>query len=147
MSKLVCAAVSLVLAIATWPSASAASEEPASPSRAAQAKTDPTMAELSKLVGGAWVNDDAKFVIENRYEPAFGGTAIRGRGVVGKGSPYESQNEAIMGWDPVGKSVFYVDCHGGNTVYKGTARKEGGDLIFEFATMVGQPSKWREVAK
>jgi len=105
------------------------------------------MAELSRLVRGAWVNHDPKFVVENRYEPAFGGTAIRGRGVVGKGSPYESQNEAFMGWDPVGKSVFYVDCHGGNTVYKGTARKEGDDLIFEFATAVGQPSKWREVAR
>jgi uncharacterized protein YndB with AHSA1/START domain len=67
--------------------------------------------------------------------------------VVGKGSPHESQNESILGWDPVGKSVFYVDCHGGNTVYKGTVKKEGDDVIFEFATAVGRPSKWREVAR
>jgi uncharacterized protein YndB with AHSA1/START domain len=147
MSKLVHATVPVVLGIATWLSPSLVGEEPASSTRPANSKTDPAMSELSRLVGGAWVNDDPKFVIENRYEPAFGGTAIRGMGVVGKGSPYESQNEAILGWDTVGKSVFYVDCHGGNTVYKGTARKEGDELIFEFATAVGKPSKWREVAR
>ena len=105
------------------------------------------MAELSRLVGGAWVNDDPKFVIENRYEPAFGGAAIRGRGVVGKGSPSNPRTRRSWAGIPVGKSVFYVDCHGGNTVYRGTARKEGDDLIFEFATEVGKPSKWREVAR
>jgi uncharacterized protein YndB with AHSA1/START domain len=67
--------------------------------------------------------------------------------LIGKGSPRESQIESILGWDPVGKSVFYVDCHAGNTVYKGTVKKEGDDLVFEFATAVGKPSKWREVAR
>ena len=105
------------------------------------------MTELSRLVGGTWVNSNPKFVVENRYEWAFGGTAIRGNGVVGKGSPHESQIESILGWDPVGKSVFYVDCHGGNTVYKGTVKKEDNGLLFEFATAVGPPSKWREIAR
>ena len=105
------------------------------------------MAELSRLVGSTWSNNDPKFLIENRYEWAFGGTAIRGLGIVGKGNPHESRNEAILGWDPVGKTAFYIDCHGGKAVYQGTVRKQDEKLIFEFATTVGRPSKWREEAK
>lgn len=144
MSKFPRATMLLFLA-AAWPSLAA--DEPASAGRSADARTDPTMAELSKLVGGAWVNDNPQFKVENRYEWAFGGTAIRGMGVIGKGSAHEAQIESILGWDPVVKSVFYVDCHGGNTVYKGTVKKEGDEVIFEFATAVGKPSKWREVAR
>ena len=47
--------------------------------------TDKTMAKLSQLVGGTWVNTDPKFVVELRYEWAFGKKAIRGLGVTGKG--------------------------------------------------------------
>jgi uncharacterized protein YndB with AHSA1/START domain len=120
---------------------------PAPSSTVKKTERDPAMAELSRLVGGIWVNDNPKFVIENRYEWGFGGTAIRGIGIVGKGSPHESQNESILGWDPVGKSVFYLDCHGGNTVYNGTVSKGESGLVFEFATVVGPPSKWREEAR
>ncbi len=122
-------------------------EEPASKSRAGDAMADPTMAELSRLVGGSWSNDDPKFTIENRYEWAFGNAAIRGLGIIGKGSPGESQGEAILGWDPVGKSVFYFDCHGGKSIFQGTVKKQGDELIFEFATLVGKPGKWREAAR
>jgi uncharacterized protein YndB with AHSA1/START domain len=122
-------------------------EEPASRPRAGDVAADPTMAELSRLVGGSWSNDDPKFTIENRYEWAFDHAAIRGLGVIGKGSPGESQGEAIMGWDPVGKSVFYVDCHGGKSIFQGTVKKQSDELVFEFATLVGKPGKWREVAR
>src|SRR5258708_3195850 len=124
-----------------------AMEEPASSPRAADAMAGPTMAELSRLVGGSWSNDDPKFTIENRYEWAFGNAAIRGLGLIGKGSPGESQGEAIMGWDPVGKSVFYVDCHGGKSIFQGTVKKQGDDLVFEFATLGGKQAKWREGAR
>ena len=124
-----------------------AAEEPAFRGRAAEAMADPTMTELSRLVGGSWSNDDPKFTIENRYEWAFGGTALRGLGVIGKGSPGESEGEAILGWDPVGKTVFYFDCHGGKSIFHGTVKKQGDELIFEFAALVGKPRKWREVAK
>jgi uncharacterized protein YndB with AHSA1/START domain len=129
-------------------SAQGHSDGPASSGSAqASVKTDPVMVELSRLAGGAWCNDDPLFRIENRYEWAFGGTAIRGSGLIGKGSPTEVRTESFLGWDPVGKSVFYLDCHGGTSVYQGTVKKDGDDLIFEFATMVGQPSRWREVAR
>ena len=54
------------------------------------------------------------------------------------------QVEAILGRDPVNKTVYYVDCHGGDTIFKGTVKLEGDDLVFEFATIVGKPAKWRE---
>jgi uncharacterized protein YndB with AHSA1/START domain len=110
-------------------------------------RTNPAMTELSKLIGGTWSNNNSKFLIENRYEWAFGGTAIRGTGVVGKGSPGEAQIESIVGWDPVGKSVFYIDCHGGKTVFQGIVKQESDHLLFEFATTVGKMSKWRETLK
>ena len=106
--------------------------------------TDKTMAKLSQLIGGTWVNTDPKFVFELRYEWAFGNKAIRGLGVIDKGGPHEMLIEAILGPDPVNKTVYYLDCHGGDNVLKGTAKLEGDDIIFEFATIVGTPAKWRE---
>ena len=102
------------------------------------------MAKLSQLVGGTWVNEDPTFIIEFRYEWAFGNKAIRGLGVIGKGGPNESPGEAILGRDPVTRTVYYVDCHGGDNIFKGTVKLNGDDLIFEFATIVGKPAKWRE---
>jgi uncharacterized protein YndB with AHSA1/START domain len=117
-----------------------AAEDPA-----AKADADKTLAKLSQLVGGTWVSVDPQFVVEFRYEWAFGKTAIRGLGVIGKGSPHEQQSEAIIGSDPVNKTVYYVDCHGGNQVFKGTVKQEGDDLAFDFATIVGPAARWREV--
>lgn len=110
-----------------------------------KADADKTLAKLSQLVGGTWVSVDPKFVVEFRYEWAFGKTAIRGIGVIGKGGPHEQQGEAIIGSDPVNKTVYYLDCHGGNQVFKGTVKQDGDDLVFEFATIIGSPAKWREV--
>src|ERR1039457_3063977 len=93
-------------------------EEPAA--KSGFEDTEKTMAKLSELVGGTWVNQDPKFVIEFRYEWAFGKKAIRGRGTIDKGGPHESPGEAILGRDPVTKTVYYVDCHGGDNVFKGT---------------------------
>jgi uncharacterized protein YndB with AHSA1/START domain len=115
--------------------------------RAPNADADKTMTKLSRLVGGTWVSVDPKFVVEFRYEWAFGKTAIRGLGVIGKGSSHEQLGEAIMGSDPVNKTVYYLDCHGGNQVFKGTVKQEGDDLVFEFATVVGAPARWREVLR
>ena len=114
---------------------------------AGKASTDKVMKSLSQLVGGTWVNVDPKFVVENHYEWAFGATAIRGFATIGKGSPQEQQSEALIGLDPTNKTVWYLDCHGGKQVYKGTVTQEGDDLVFEFATIVGSAAKWREVLR
>ena len=108
---------------------------------------DKTMAKLSQLVGGTWTSEDPKFVVEFRYEWVFDHKAIRGLGVIDKAGPHETQAEAILGWDPINKTVYYLDCHGGSTVFNGSVKLEGEDLVFEFATLIGKPAKWREVLK
>jgi uncharacterized protein YndB with AHSA1/START domain len=108
---------------------------------------DKTLAKLSQLVGGIWTSEDPKFVVEFRYEWAFDQKAIRGLGVIDKGGPHETQAEAILGWDPINKSVYYLDCHGADTVFNGSVKLEGEDLVFDFATLIGKPARWREILK
>jgi uncharacterized protein YndB with AHSA1/START domain len=108
---------------------------------------DPTLAKLSELIGGTWVNDNPKFRIELRYEWAFNQTVVRGSALIGKGSPNEQRGEAFLGWDPANKNVYYFDLHGGREIYKGTAKLEGDTIRFDFETLVGTPGKWRELLK
>ncbi len=123
-----------------------AGEDAVAKADAGMAEADKTFAKLSQLVGGIWVGEDKRFPVESRYEWAFGKSVIRGRGLIGQGSPYEQQIESILGLDPVKKTVYYVDFHGGTSVFQGTVKLEGEDLVFEFATVVGKPARWREVA-
>ncbi len=122
-----------------------AKDEPAVKTTASDAEA--TLAKLAQLVGGTWVNDDPKFVVEFRYEWAFDNKVIRGLGAIGKGGPHEQKGEALLGLDPLNKTVFYVDCHGGDTVFKGTVKRDADDLVFEFATIIGKPARWREVLR
>jgi hypothetical protein len=102
---------------------------------------DKTLAKLSQLVGGIWTSENPKFVIEFRYEWAFDHKAIRGLGVIDKGGPHETEAEAILGQDPINKNVYYLDCHGADTVFKGSVKLEGEDVVFEFATLIGKPAR------
>jgi uncharacterized protein YndB with AHSA1/START domain len=106
---------------------------------------DPTLAKLSRLVGGTWVSEDPKFVVEFRYEWAFNHKAIRGFGIIDKGGPHEIPAEVILGWDSINKTVYYIDCHGGSTIFKGSVNLEGENLVFNFGTLIGKPAKWREI--
>jgi uncharacterized protein YndB with AHSA1/START domain len=114
---------------------------------AGKGELDKDLAKLSNLIGGVWANDNPKFKVEFRYEWAFKKTAVRGVGVIDKGGPNETVVEAAMGWDPVTKAVYYLDNHGGSTVYKGTIKLDGDELRFEFETLIGRPAKWRSSAK
>jgi uncharacterized protein YndB with AHSA1/START domain len=114
---------------------------------AASAEQDKALAKLANFVGGAWVNDNPKFKVEFRYAWAFNKTAVRGVGVIDKGGPNETIAESTLGWDPVKKTVYYLDFHGGNTVYKGTIKLEADEMQFDFETLIGSPAKWRSTAK
>lgn len=111
------------------------------------ANVEKTMAKLSQLVGGTWINTDPKFVVENHFEWALGKKVIRGLSFTDKGGLHETPIEAILGPDLVNNTVYYLDCHGGTSVFKGTVKSEGEDLIFEFATIIGTPATWREVLR
>jgi uncharacterized protein YndB with AHSA1/START domain len=105
------------------------------------------MAKLAALVGGVWTNDNPKFVVENRFTWAFDHKVIRGQAILAKGTPAEQHGDAYIGWDPAAKSVYYVDVHGGNQVYKGTVSAQGEEIIFDFASIIGAPGKYRESLK
>ncbi|HEX4590587.1 MAG TPA: hypothetical protein VH120_11690 [Gemmataceae bacterium] len=127
------------LAILAEPSAAA--------EKSASAQTDPTIAKLSQFIGGAWVNDNPNFKIEIRYQWVFNKTAIRSTGIIDKGGPHETAIESTVGWDPARKVAYYVDFHGGQTVFNGTAKLEGDEIHFDFVTLIGPPAKWRSVGK
>src|SRR5262249_53671448 len=133
----------LVVGVLAGPSSAA--DDPTVKTAATDAQT--TLDKLSQLVGGTWVNENPKFVVEFRYDWAFDKKAIRGLGAIDKGGPHEQQGEAILGLDPVNKTVFYLDCHGGNSVFKGSVKAEGDDLVFDFSSIVGAPARWREVLR
>ncbi len=105
---------------------------------------DPVLVKLAPLVGGVWVSDTPRFVVENRFSWAFNNTVIRGQGIIGKGLPSEARGDSYMGWDSATKSVYYVDVHGGDSVLKGTVTANGDELVFQFAGVIGTPGTYRE---
>jgi uncharacterized protein YndB with AHSA1/START domain len=133
----------LACLILCGPVLSASAEDKTAPTT----KLDPTLAKLAEMIGGTWTNDNPKFKVEFRYEWALNKTALRGFGVIDKGGPKETAVESTMGWDPAKKTVYYLDLHGGNTVYKGTITPDGDVLRFEFETLIGPPAQWRSDAK
>jgi hypothetical protein len=135
-------AVILVLAVA--PSRASAGEKP---KPAAQPERDAAFAKLSQFVGGTWTNDNPKFVIETRYEWILNKTAMRALGTIDKGGKNESHFESTLGWDPVKKTVYYLDFHGGEQVFFGTVTFKGDEFQFDFDTIVGTPAKWRSVGR
>src|SRR5579871_1655026 len=90
--------------------------------RPANAERDEALAKLAPFVGGVWANNNPSFPIEFHYEWVFDKTAIRGTGVIGKGKPGETQVESTLGWDPERKTIYYLDNHGGGSVFSGTIR-------------------------
>jgi uncharacterized protein YndB with AHSA1/START domain len=115
--------------------------------RANRHALDPTLRKFAEMVGGVWTNNNAKFRVEFRYDWAFGRTAVRSIGIIDKGGPNETPVEATFGWDPDKKTVYYLDNHGGERVYKGTAQLDGEKLILEFETLIGPPAKWRSIGR
>src|ERR1043166_5104892 len=107
---------------------------------------DPALAKMASLVGGKWVlvsKDDHPFIVEHSYELAMNGKAVRGIGVIGKGSPQATPVETLYGWDPVQKKTYYFDFHGHDTVYKGTVTAEQNSVSLDFDCIVGAPGKFR----
>jgi uncharacterized protein DUF1579 len=108
---------------------------------------DPTLAKFATMIGGVWTNDNPQFRVEFRYDWALNKRVVRGVGIIDKGGKQEAAVEATFGYDPVKKSVYYLDLHGGETIYKGSARLDGDNVVLEFETLVGPPAKWRSVGK
>ncbi len=102
-----------------------------------QESPEPVMSELRKLVGGTWKNGP----VEQEFTEEKG--TIRGLVVVARGTPNEFKLRPTLGWDDRAKKVFYLDDHGGKSVYFGHIVKNGDRLFWEFESIVGTPGKWR----
>lgn len=131
----------LVIALGVLPAIQA--DDKSAPAKA----PDPTLAKMAEMIGGVWTNDDPKFRVEFRYDWAFNKTAVRSLGTIDKGGPKETPVEATIGFDPAKKSAYYLDFHGSSTVYKGTVRLDGDNVVFEFETLIGPPAKWKSIGK
>jgi uncharacterized protein YndB with AHSA1/START domain len=107
----------------------------------------PALAKMTQMIGGVWSNNDPKFRVEFRYDWAFNQTAVRSVGIIDKGGPNETPVEAMFGWDPDKKMVYYLDQHGSERVYKGTVRLDDDSVVLEFETLIGPAAKWRSVGK
>jgi uncharacterized protein YndB with AHSA1/START domain len=114
---------------------------------APQKPLDPALVKMAKMIGGVWSNDSPKFRVEFRYEWVFNQTAVRGTGILDKGGANEVPVEATFGWDPDKKTVYYLDHHGSERLYKGTVRLDGDSVVLEFETLIGPPARWRSVGR
>jgi hypothetical protein len=94
---------------------------------------DPAYRELSKLVGGDWYSrPDANTVIHQHFEFGVEGKVIRGTGDVKVGGKTVLYIHSNMGWDPVSKSVTYVDFHNHDTIYMGHITAGSDGLKYDF---------------
>lgn len=106
---------------------------------------DPVLQKLGGLVGGRWEagkNADGVPFAEVQFDWSADRKLITGRGTIGKGTPRPLPTEVRLGWDPATRQVYYLDCHGAETVYFGHVRLEGETLVYEFKTLVGKPGEW-----
>ena len=103
---------------------------------------DPALEMLGRMTGGTW-RTTGDFVAEFKYEWRIKGKAIRAVGVIAKGTPQEFPAEALYGWDPEAKKVYYLDIHGHETVYKGWAEVKNGKFVGDFEGIIGEKGHYR----
>ena len=97
---------------------------------------DPAMDMAGKLVGGTWITV-GDFHAEFKYEWRIKGKALRGVGIIAKGTKEEMPSEALYGWDAEKKKVYYMDFHGASTVYKGECSLVDNKFVIDFMGLVG----------
>ena len=132
----------LVGMIVMGPVAGPAPTAPRPVTQESQKAIDPAMEMLGRMVGGTW-RTTGSFVAEFRYEWRVKGKAIRGVGVIAKGTKDEFPSEALYGWDSAVKKVYYLDIHNHDTVYKGWVEAKDGKFTGDFAGLIGDTGSYR----
>ncbi len=85
------------------------------------------------MVGGNWeCCPDAETLIKQHFEFAVDGKMIRGNGSVAVKGRTVLYIHSNLGWDPVTKSVSYVDFHNEDTIYMGHITLKDGWLDYDF---------------
>lgn len=103
---------------------------------------DPTYRELGKLVGGSWEGSAGPAVVRQHFTYAVDGKMIRGEGTVTVKGKVVLRTQANFGWDPVLKSVTYVDFHDHDTVYMGHVVLEKGWMVYDFREFADSSKKF-----
>jgi hypothetical protein len=119
-----------------------AQPQPAAVVRESAKAIDPALDLLGRMVGGTW-RTTGNFVAEFKYEWRIEGKAIRAVGIIAKGTKEEFPAEALYGWDPDAKKVYYLDFHGHKTIYKGLVESKDGKFTGEFDGIVGEKGHYR----
>ena len=99
------------------------------PPKPGTADVEKTMAKLSQL-SRRYLGQHRSQSSSSRFATSGHSARRRFAGLASsdKGGPHETPIEAILGPDPVNKTVYYLDCHGGDSVFKGTVKLDGEDL-------------------
>ena len=119
-----------------------ATQQPAVAVQDSEKAIDPALDMLGRMVGGTW-RTTGDFVAELKYEWRIKGKAVRGVGVIAKGTKDEFPAESLYGWDAEAKKVYYLDIHGHDTVYKGWAEVKDGKFTGDFAGLIGDKGHYR----
>jgi hypothetical protein len=116
--------------------------DPGSAASALPAEAATTLNKFATLIGGRWVSafkmPDGKPVAELRFEWGPERKSIDGSGTIA-GEKVTSR----VGWDPVAQKVYYLDCHGTQTVYFGAMTLQEDAIVSDFKAIVGTPGTWR----
>ncbi|MGV3617471.1 MAG: hypothetical protein ACO1SV_19265 [Fimbriimonas sp.] len=102
-----------------------------------QGDDDSALKQLHRLAGGTWEMGPV------RQEFKLEDGVVRGLVVVGKGTPNEFRMRSTIGWDSRTKKTFYLDDHGGKSIYFGHIVKDGERLRWDFESIAGPEGKWR----
>lgn len=102
----------------------------------------PAMKQLGRMVGYRWETSFGETKADGWGEWIMNGTVIRWHARIGVGQPDVVHAQALMGWDKETGKVYYLDVHGGHTVYQGWITLEGEKLVYKFDTLVGGETKW-----
>ncbi len=107
---------------------------------------DPTFKKMSDLVGGKWVGSLGKLKVEFVYKFLENGKMIEGVGHLTQDGKPIANMDSKFGWDPAVKKVYYLDCHGNDTVYNGHVILKNGKFEFDFVGLIGDKGHYLSYA-
>ena len=113
---------------------------------------DPALEFVKQFAGGQWEAHFDQMTAKLQFKVILDGKSIEGNGQVvhdlPPGSPKNAQAKPILalftrfGYDALSKTVYVLDIHNDDTIYKGTGRLEGKTFVNDFKAIVGTPGHW-----
>lgn len=105
----------------------------------------PALEFAHRLCGGTWKLVQSQIEAEFRFLKAQDGQIVEGQGTV-TANDHTTRVFSRFGWDPIKKSVFYLDMHNNDCVYFGHVWVQDGIWINHFKTLVGTEAEFIQEA-